>query len=121
MVDTSIKLVLYLGTHRMIKEHRTPTLYGNADGYCNVTALKAAPTPFRRPLSAARLTQCARLRREACHIQFGTLLAAVGPHMTSYDRCQPRQCEEASQKDILLIRRTSRIGPAERHLLRSDW
>ena len=83
--------------------------------------LKAAPTPFRRPLSAARLTQCARLRREACHIQFGTLLAAVGPQMTSYDRCQPRQCEEASQKDILLIRRTSRIGPAERHLLRSDW
>ena len=66
------------------------------------------------PLSA-RLTQCARLRREACHIQFGTLLAAVGPQMTSYDRCQPRQCEEASQKDILLIRRTSRIGPAERH------
>ena len=83
--------------------------------------LKAAPTPFRRPLSAARLTQCARLRREACHIQCGTLLAAVGPQMTSYDRCQPRQCEEASQKDILLIRRTSRIGPAERHLLRSDW
>ena len=40
--------------------------------------------------------------------------------MTSYDRCQPRQCEEASQKDILLIRRTSRIGPAERHLLRPD-
>ena len=68
-----------------------------------------------------RLTQCARLRRQACHIQCGTLLAAVGPQMTSYDRCQPRQCEEASQKDILVIRRTSRIGPAERHLLRSDW
>ena len=62
-----------------------------------------------------------RLRREACHIQCGTLLAGVGPQMTSYDRCQPRQCEEASQKDILLIRRTSHIGPAERHLLRSDW
>ena len=83
--------------------------------------LKAALAPFRRALSAARLTQCARLRREACHIQCGTLLAGVGPQMTSYDRCQPRQCEEASQKDILLIRRTSRIGPAERHLLRPEW
>ena len=83
--------------------------------------LKAEPTPFRRPRSAARLTQCARLRRQACHIQCGTFLAAVAPQMTSYDRCQPRQCEEASQKDILLIRRTSRIGPAERHLLRPEW
>ena len=53
--------------------------------------LKAALAPFRRPLSAARLTQCARLHWEACHIQCGTLLAGVGPQMTSYDRCQPRQ------------------------------
>ena len=38
-------------------------------------------------------------------------------------RCQParRGREEASQKDILSIRRTSRIGPAERHLLRPEW
>ena len=83
--------------------------------------LKAELAPFRRTRSIARLTQCARLRREACHIQCGTLLAGMGPQMTSYDRCQPRQCEEASQKDILVIRRSSRIGPAQRHLLRSDW
>ena len=83
--------------------------------------IKGRASALSQTRSIARLTQCARLRREACHIQCGTLLAAVGPQMTSYDRCQPRQCEEASQKDILLIRRTSRIGPAERHLLRPEW
>ena len=91
------------------------------EGLTLLNTLKAEPTPFRSPRSAARLTQCARLRRQACHIQCGTFLAAVAPQMTSYDRCQPRQCEEASQKDILLIHRTSRIGPAERHLLRPEW
>ena len=45
----------------------------------------------------------------------------LGCWLSSDDNCQPRQCEEASQKEILAIRRTSRIGPAERHLLRSDW
>ena len=45
----------------------------------------------------------------------------LGCWWSSDDHCRPRQCETASQKDILVIRRTSRIGPAQRQLLRSDW
>ena len=54
------------------------------------------------------------LARDGTHVQCGTLSAAAAGH------CQPRQREEAIQKDILVIRRTSRIGPAERHLLRPE-
>ena len=45
----------------------------------------------------------------------------LGRWWSSDDHCQPRQREETSRKDILVIRRSSRIVPAMRELLRSDW